>query len=64
VSVAGGTPGATYSGGWSVGGGQTSCVANGSGACQISRTGIPKKTGSVTWTHAGSPAATVTVSKP
>jgi subtilisin family serine protease len=64
VSVAGGTPGSPYSGIWSVGGGQTSCVADGSGACQVSRTGIAKKVGTVTWTYDGNPATTVTVSKP
>jgi hypothetical protein len=40
---------AAVSGAWS-GGATSSCTTNGSGRCSVSRSGIPKSTGSVTFT--------------
>jgi hypothetical protein len=51
VTVTRGTPGAPYSGIWSVlGGGDSGCAADPNGTCSFSRTDIPKKVASVTWT--------------
>ncbi|HSA56118.1 MAG TPA: CARDB domain-containing protein [Gemmatimonadaceae bacterium] len=52
---------ATVSGNWSNGTtGSGSCLTNTSGVCTISRTGIPKRTGTVTFTVSGVTHATLT----
>ncbi|MGN6574432.1 MAG: S8 family serine peptidase [Nocardioides sp.] len=65
VTVSGGVSGTTYAGTWSgPGTGSGSCIAGTSGTCVITRTGIAKKTASVTWSYNGTPSAVVTIAKP
>ncbi len=64
VTVSHGAAGATYSGTWSVDVSPSSCRIVSGTTCSITREGIPKRVGSVTWTYAGTPATVVTVLKP
>lgn len=63
VTVTGGPTDTTISGTWSIGGTPNSCTTNGTGSCTITRSGIPKRTGSATWTHTDS-GTKVTIAKP
>lgn len=63
VTVSGGPTDTTISGTWSIGGTPNSCTTNNSGSCTITRSGIPKRTGSATWTHTDS-GTKVTIAKP
>jgi hypothetical protein len=63
VTVSGGPGNTLISGGWNIGGTPNSCTTNSSGACTITRSGIPKRTASVTWTYTAT-GQTVTISKP
>lgn len=57
----GGLSSATVSGTWSNGTtGNASCVTSGSGTCTVSKTGIPKRTGSVQFTVGNVTHATLT----
>jgi hypothetical protein len=56
-------PGTLVSGTWSIGGTPSSCTADGTGSCQITRTRIAKSVGSATWTHAAT-GSKVTIRKP
>jgi hypothetical protein len=63
VRVTGAAAGTTISGAWNIGGTPSSCTADSAGACTITRTGIKKNVGSVTWTH-GATGQKVTIAKP
>jgi hypothetical protein len=64
VTVTNGTSGTVYGGTWSVGGTPNQCTAGTNGSCSFTRTGIAKRTGSVTWTYGADTSRVVTILKP
>jgi hypothetical protein len=63
VTVSGASPGAAVSGAWSIGGTPNACTAGADGRCTIVRSGIAKRTSTVTWTHTAS-GTKVVIAKP